>query len=69
MCEFCKEIALTDEEFEEMVKIRNDFIFTEDNKFKIYTDTGDSFCPGVLRDINYCPICGRDLRVENAKDR
>lgn len=66
MCEFCENIAKNDEEF---WKIRTndtekDFIFVDKNAFHVFVDTGDSFCPGILNNVNYCPICRRDLRSE-----
>ena len=61
MCEFCENIAYTDEEFRRANIKCMDFIFKSDNGYAIYTDTGDSFCPGILKNIRFCPMCGREL--------
>ena len=55
MCKFCENIAKDDEEFG---KIRTndtekDFIFFDENVFHVFVDTGDSFCPGILNNINF----------------
>lgn len=66
MCEFCEKIAINDEEFGKIriEKKKTDFIFVSDNKYNIFTDTGDSFCPGIVEDIRFCPNCGRDLLIQ-----
>jgi hypothetical protein len=66
MCKFCENIAKDDEEFEKirMNESEKDFIFVDKNALHVFVDTGDSFCNGILNNINYCPICGKDLRSE-----
>ena len=66
MCEFCENIAKDDEEFGKirMNAPEKDFIFVDENAFHVFVETGDSFCPGILNNINFCPICGRKLRSE-----
>lgn len=62
MCEFCENIPKNDEEFGRMrMDGKQDIIFSEKGKFHLFTDTGDSFCSGIVNDINYCPKCGRKL--------
>lgn len=33
----------------------------EDDSINIIAVTGDSFCEGSLRNVHYCPYCGRKL--------
>lgn len=63
MCEFCENIAKDDAEFFNCRKSGGDFIFKDEKGYSVLVDTGDSFCCGSL-DINFCPMCGRDLRGE-----
>ena len=63
MCEFCKDIATTDDEYMEKRYSGGDFIFKDENGFGVLIDTGDSGCLGYIK-INYCPICGRKLVEE-----
>ena len=60
MCEFCKDIATTDDEYMKRRCACGDFIFKDENGFGVLIDTGDSGCLGYIK-INYCPICGRKL--------
>ena len=60
MCEFCKDIATTDDEYMEKRYAGGDFIFKDENGVGVLIDTGDSGCLGYIK-INYCPICGRKL--------
>lgn len=65
MCDLCKNIPKTDEEFGNMrMDGKENIIFSEKSKFHLFADTGDSFCPGIVNDINYCPMCGRKLVEE-----
>ena len=68
MCEFCENIAKDDEEFGKirMETQKEGFIFVDKNALHVFVDTGDSFCPGILNNIRFCPICGRDLRSEES---
>ena len=61
MCEFCKNIARTNKEYNEERIKGGDFMFQNDGEFGILIDTGDSGCLGVLNDIHFCPKCGRKL--------
>ena len=63
MCEFCKDIALTDSDYMQSRIKGGDFIYKYNNGYGILIDTGDSGCPGTM-DIKYCPICGRKLVEE-----
>ena len=60
MCEFCKDIATTDDEYMKRRYVGGDFIFKDENGFGVLIDTGDSGCLGYIK-INYCPICGRKM--------
>ena len=60
MCEFCKDIAMNNDEYMEKRYAGGDFIFKDENGFGVLIDTGDSGCLGYIK-INYCPICGRKL--------
>ena len=42
MCEFCKDIAFTDADFEQARYIVGDFIYKDSNGYGIFIDTGDS---------------------------
>lgn len=63
MCEFCKNIANTDEEFQARLN-GEDFIFRSGREYGILIDTGDSGCPGSLNNVRFCPMCGRKLVEE-----
>ena len=63
MCDFCKKIIDAKSEYLNALITGNDFIFEEDEEYWLRIDTGDSFCPGVMK-INNCPICGRKLVEE-----
>ena len=60
MCEFCKDIATTDDEYMKRRYVGGDFICKDENGFGVLIDTGDSGCLGYIK-INYCPMCGREL--------
>lgn len=60
MCEFCKDIAMNDDEYMKKRYAGGDFICKDENGFGAFIDTGDSGCIGYIK-INYCPICGRKL--------
>ena len=60
MCEFCKNIAMDNDEYYEKRYAGGDFIFKDENGFGVLIDTGDSGCLGYIK-INYCPLCGRKL--------
>lgn len=66
MCDFCKNIYKTDVYVSEV----SDYISKDsDGKYWIHANTGDKYYQGMLFDINYCPMCGKDLRsVQNGKD-
>lgn len=61
MCEFCKNIAFTDADYMKSRIKGGDFIYKYNNGYGIFIDTGDSGCPGCLNNINFCPMCGREL--------
>lgn len=60
MCDFCKNIAMDNDEYYEKRCVGGDFIFKDENGFGVLIDTGDSGCLGYIK-IKYCPICGRKL--------
>lgn len=61
MCEFCKNIAMNDDEYMKKRYDGEDFIYRDEKDgFGLFIDTGDSGCPGYIK-INYCPMCGRKL--------
>lgn len=68
MCELCKEIASTDEQFREFrLAGKEEFIFDNDYRpgtFGICVETEDSYIPGILHKVLYCPRCGRKLVEE-----
>ena len=64
MCEFCKNIAYTDADFEQERYQDRDFIYKDSKGYGILIDTGDSGCLGSLQGIKFCPMCGRELRSE-----
>lgn len=60
MCDFCKSIAMNNDEYYEKRYAGGDFIFKDENGFGVLIDTGDSGCLGYIK-ANFCPICGRKL--------
>lgn len=60
MREFCKDIAMNDDEYMKKRYDGGDFIFKDKNGFGALIDTGDSGCVGYIK-INYCPMCGRKV--------
>ena len=68
MCEFCKDIAFTDDDYMQARIKGGDFIYTYKNGYGIFIDTGDSGCPGCLNNIKFCPMCGRELSEVNNND-
>ena len=68
MCEFCKNIAYTDADFEQARYIVGDFIYKDSNGYGIFIDTGDSGCQGSLQGLRFCPKCGRELSEVNNND-
>lgn len=60
MCDFCKKIIDLKSEYIDALSTGNDFIFKDNDEYYLRIDTGDSFCPGVMK-INNCPICGRKM--------
>lgn len=65
MCEFCKNIVCSNEEFMQARIKGGDFINKENDKYGILADTGDSGCLGYINDIHYCPMCGEKLKEDN----
>ena len=61
MCEFCENIAYTDDEYFNAIVKGGDFIYGDHDEYGIFIYTGDSGCPGGLNDIKFCPFCGREL--------
>lgn len=69
MCEFCKNIAMNDDEYMKKRYDGGDFICRDaKDGFGLFVDTGDSGCPGYIK-INYCPMCGKELAGENEKEK
>ena len=63
MCDFCKDIAMNNDEYMEKRYAGGDFIFKDENGFGVLIDTGDSGCLGYIK-VNFCHICGRKLVEE-----
>lgn len=61
MCEYCENIAYTDEEFVRARIDGHDFIYKVDNEYGIYISTAEYCHPGILGNIGFCPMCGRKL--------
>ena len=59
MCEFCKNIAFTDDDFSQARFKGGDFIYNDKKGYGILIDTGDSGLLGSLQGIKFCPMCGR----------
>ena len=53
MCEFCKDIAFTDDDYMQARIKGGDFIYTYKNGYGIFIDTGDSGCHGCLNNIKF----------------
>ena len=68
MCEFCKDIAFTCDDFLQARFKGGDFIYNDKNGYGILIDTGDSGCLGSLQGIKFCPMCGRELSEVNNND-
>lgn len=69
MCEFCKKIAMNDDEYMKKRYDCVDFIYKDaKDGFVLLIDTGDSGCLGYIK-INYCPMCGRKLAEEIEKEK
>lgn len=49
MCDFCKDIAYTDADFEQERYQDRDFIYKDSKGYGILIDTGDSGCAGSLQ--------------------
>lgn len=61
MCEFCENIAYTDDEYSNAIVKGEDFIYVDNDEYGIFIYTGDSGCPGSLQPVRFCPMCGRKL--------
>ena len=61
VCEFCKNIAYTDDEYFNAIVKGGDFIYGDRDEYGIFINTGDSGCPGSLQPVRFCPMCGRKL--------
>ena len=57
MCEFCKNIAYTDDEYFNAIVKGVDFIYGDRDEYGIFIYTGDSGCPGSLQPVRFCPMC------------
>lgn len=60
MCDFCKNIAMDNDEYMKKRYAGGDFICKDEHGFGVLIDTGDSGCLGYIK-INYCPMCSRKL--------
>ena len=60
MCEFCKDIAMNNDEYYEKRYSGGDFIFKDEDGFGVLIDTGDRGCLGYIK-VDYGPIDGRKL--------
>ena len=68
MCEFCKNIAFTDDDFVKERYKGGHFVYKDNKGYGILIDTGDSGCLGSLQGIKFCPMCGRELIEVNNND-
>lgn len=68
MCEFCENIAYTDEDIATSRNDGYDFIYKVDNEYRIYISTAEYCHPGILGNIEFCPMCGRKLSEVNNND-
>lgn len=67
MCEYCEKIfdLQTVKKFDyiDQVNLPSSVIAQEGNKNYIYAFCDDTYYSGIIiRDVNYCPRCGRDLK-------
>ena len=67
MCEFCENVVTNDNWFDARLK-GGDFIYRDNDGYGILIDTGDSGCLGNINNVNYCPMCGRDLRGKSENE-
>lgn len=69
-CDFCKEIY----DYNELINMwhwdRQDLIIStvlcydkEEKTYNIWYECQDSYYSDKIMEIQYCPICGRELRV------
>ena len=68
MCKFCDKIyTRNDLENTNNWDLPSIFVYQERNgRIHLYTTCPDSYYDGVtLYDIRYCPVCGRDLTLND----
>ena len=68
MCEFCENIICSDTDIRKERNRGNDFIYKADNEYGIYISTAEYCHPGILANIKFCPMCGRELSEVNNND-
>ena len=61
MCEFCENIIDSDTDIWKARIKGNDFIYKVDNEYGIYISTAEYCHPGILVNIKFRPMCGREL--------
>ena len=62
MCNLCNNIKKIEQYKELKFWNRDNTIVQKENKaFGLWIECDDSFYSGVAMEINYCPICGRQL--------
>ena len=61
MCEFCKDIICSDTDIAIARNAEDDFIYKVDDEYGIYISTAEYCHPGILANIKFCPMCGREL--------
>ena len=68
VCEFCENIAYTDDEYFNAIVKGEDFIYGDHDEYGIFINTGDSVCLGSLQPVRFCPMCGRKLSDKYRSD-
>ena len=63
-CDFCKKIWGSKEEYQTSVDSHWDEVNTivmDGNQLCLYVPCDDYYYSGIVMDINFCPVCGRQI--------
>ena len=63
MCEFCEKIYKQSDIIDEPRIVYGNYCSNESDMYYIYVPTDEGIYYSI-DNINYCPICGRELRSE-----
>ena len=68
MCDLCKKIYSRSEAVNWKNKWwemghRTTIIVNDEDYFSLWTQVDDNFYTGRVMDIEYCPLCGRQLKI------